>query len=154
HPSPQFAWLGSDGATIVLSALALLELASEKIPTVDHFMHAIHFAIKPLAAALLIGSTIPGGNQTATSLAMGLAALNAIGVHTASAGLRAASTSTTLGAANPFISIVEDFLAVIGIVLTFLAPFLAAGFAIAVTVTLIWLVRRLYLALKHQRVRA
>ncbi|MGH7755250.1 MAG: DUF4126 domain-containing protein, partial [Vulcanimicrobiaceae bacterium] len=42
HPSPQFAWLGSDGATIVLSALALLELASEKIPTVDHFMHAIH----------------------------------------------------------------------------------------------------------------
>ena len=56
HPSPAFAWLGSDGATIALGVLAVLELASDKVPVVDHFMHVIHFATKPVAAAILVGA--------------------------------------------------------------------------------------------------
>src|SRR5690348_12743367 len=64
HPAPSFAWLGSNGATYALLGLAVLEFFSEKIPVVDHFMHAIHFATKPVAAAIIVGAMLPEPNDT------------------------------------------------------------------------------------------
>ncbi len=52
HPSPAFAYLGSDGATWLLGGLAVLEFVGDKIPVVDHTLHVLHFATKPIAAAL------------------------------------------------------------------------------------------------------
>src|ERR1700719_1335257 len=57
HPSHPFAALGSDGATVLLAVLAVLEFFAEKVPAVDHALHAVHFATKPVAAAVLIGAT-------------------------------------------------------------------------------------------------
>ena len=57
HPSPAFAALGSDGATASLALLAVLELLADKIPVVDHALHVLHFATKPVAAALLFWSS-------------------------------------------------------------------------------------------------
>src|SRR5271168_1828959 len=59
HPSAPFAFLGSDGATLLLAGLALLEFVGDKIPIVDHTLHVLHFATKPVAAALLVGSVLP-----------------------------------------------------------------------------------------------
>lgn len=144
HPAPSFAWLGSDGATIVLAVLAAIELGSDKVPVLDHFMHAIHFATKPIAAALLVGSLVPEDGNTigaGTYALMGAGALDALGVHTASAAIRAASTATTAGVANPFVSFVEDALAAGTIVLSIFLPVLAAIGALALTLA-IWLVAR------------
>jgi hypothetical protein len=147
HPSASFAWLGSDGATLSLAALAVVELASEKIPIVDHFMHAIHFATKPIAAAILVGAVLPepnGGLNAVDYAAMAAGALNAFGVHAASATVRAASTATTMGVANPLVSIVEDLLAVAGVVLTLVVPVLAAIGALALTLAIVVLARRVW----------
>jgi hypothetical protein len=53
HPSHAFAYLGSDGATWLLVVLAALEFAGDKVPGLDHALHAIHIATKPIAAASL-----------------------------------------------------------------------------------------------------
>jgi hypothetical protein len=136
HPSPQFAWLGSPGDAILLSFLALLEFGSDKIPILDHAMHVVHFATKPIAAVIIAGSTIPAGDpHVATYVTMGIAALNALGIHTALAGTRAASTTATLGLANPVVSFIEDIVAVFGIVIAFALPFL--GLAISVVVIVV-----------------
>jgi|HubBroStandDraft_1064217.scaffolds.fasta_scaffold274064_2 hypothetical protein len=147
HPAPAFAWLGSNGATLALLGLAVLEFVSEKIPVVDHFMHVIHFATKPVAAALLVGSLVPEDGSSiapATYALMGAAALDALGVHAASASVRAVSTTTTLGIANPFVSLVEDALAVAGTVLAFVVPAFAAFGALVVTVAIVLVARRVW----------
>jgi hypothetical protein len=149
HPAPAFAWLGSDGATGAFAVLAVLELLSEKIPVVDHFMHAIHFATKPVAAAILVGSMVPVDGDAltpATYLAMGAGALNAFGVHTASATVRTASTATTFGVANPFVSLIEDVVAVVGAVLAILLPMFAAALALACTIFVVLIARRVWRA--------
>jgi hypothetical protein len=155
HPSPSFAWLGSNGATAALGALAILEFASEKVPVLDHFMHAIHFATKPIAAAVLVGSLVPEDNGTigaATYAMMGAGALDALGVHAASATVRTGSTLTTGGIANPVVSLGEDLLAVVGTVLAILTPVLAAVGAALITVAIVLIARRIYLMARRQRV--
>jgi hypothetical protein len=145
HPSHAFAALGSDGATVLLAVLAVLEFFAEKVPAVDHALHAVHFATKPIAAAVLIGATdaalVPPGDPAFGYALMGAAAVNALGVHAGVAALRGASTVTTAGIANPFVSLIEDALTVVGTVLAILLPVAGATLAFLLTLALFFLAR-------------
>src|ERR1700686_4317355 len=81
HPAHEFAFLGSDGATVLLASFAMLEFIAEKVPAVDHLLHVVHIAAKPVAAAILVGSAAPdivqGDGSSYTYALMGAAALNA-----------------------------------------------------------------------------
>ncbi|HXM18181.1 MAG TPA: DUF4126 domain-containing protein [Candidatus Tumulicola sp.] len=145
HPAPAFAWLGSAGAIGVLAVFSLLELLGDKIPAVDHALHSIYFAVRPLAGAILVGDTVHTGSQTELYLLMAAGALNALVVHGSSAAVRATSTVTTMSLANAPLSFVEDALAIGGIVLAFLAPVLAAVLAALLVAFLIVLARATYM---------
>ena len=131
HPAMRFNFLGTDGAAIVLGIFAVIEFCADKIPVVDHAVHVLHFAAKPIAAAILVGSMVPDGStpDIATTGLMALGALNALGVHGGVAALRGASTATTAGLGNPILSIIEDVVAAVGVVIAFVAPFLGAALA-------------------------
>ncbi len=146
HPSPAFAYLGSNGATWLLGGLAVLEFVGDKIPVVDHTLHVLHFATKPIAAALLVGGTVSstGSPDFATDALMGMGALNALGIHAGVTALRGASTATTLGVANPIISVVEDVLAIVASVLAIFIPIIGALLAIAATLLVVFLGRYIY----------
>jgi len=153
HPAHAFAYLGSDGATWLLASLAALEFAADKVPLLDHTLHVLHFATKPLAAALLVGSALPasgGAPDLSTYALMGLGAFNALGVHAGVASLRGASTAMTAGFANPAVSLVEDIVAVVATVLAIVAPFAGALLAVAVTLLLCLVARRMYVALRDR----
>ncbi len=137
HPSGAFAWLASDTATIVLGIFAVLELVADKVPAVDHALHAVSFAVRPLAGAILVGGTIHTDSAGTLYTAMALGALNTLIVHTSSATARAASTITTLGTANAPISAGEDVTAILGVILAFLHPYIAAVLAVLFVLTLI-----------------
>jgi hypothetical protein len=138
HPSDQYAWLGAQNVCIVLGVLALLEFLGDKIPAVDHALHAVHFASKPIAAALIAGSSMAAGDPAGAGyLTMAVSVLNSLGLHGLVASARAASTSFTLGAANPVVSLFEDaatlaavavaaFLPLVGAIVAVLALILAA----------------------------
>jgi hypothetical protein len=138
HPSLPFAYLGSDGATITLAILAIVEFVGEKIPVVDHTLHLLHFASKPIAAAVLVGSVIPemGPGDIYTYALMGAGAFNALGVHAGVATLRGVSSATTLGIANPFVSLIEDGLTALAALLAFIAPIVGAVLAVLFTILL------------------
>ncbi len=153
HPAHAFAYLGSDGATWLLASLAALEFAADKVPLLDHTLHVLHFATKPVAAALLVGSALPasgGAPDLSTYALMGLGAFNALGVHAGVASLRGASTAMTAGFANPAVSLVEDIVAVVATVLAIVAPFAGALLAVAVTLLLCLVARRMYVALRDR----
>jgi len=82
---------------------------------------------------------------------MALGALNALGVHSGVAAVRAASTTMTLGTANPFVSLLEDVAAIAGTVLALALPWVAAVFAALLTVGAALVVRHLYLAVRRRR---
>ena len=151
HPSHAFAYLGSDGATWLLAGLATLEFAGDKVPVLDHTLHVVHFATKPIAAALLVGSALPSTGASpdiATYAMMGLGALNALGVHAGVATLRGASTSMSGGLANPIVSVFEDALALGATLLAIAWPFVGAVVAIGLTVVLVVIARRIYVTLR------
>jgi uncharacterized membrane protein len=147
HPSGAFAWLGSDSTTVVFGIFALLEVLADKIPVVDHALHAVSFAVRPLAGAILVGGTIHTDNPGTLYTLMALGALNSLVVHSSSAAARAASTVGTLGAANAPISAGEDATAVGGIILAFLHPYLAAilaaiGVFVLIVIAITWFALR------------
>jgi hypothetical protein len=154
-PPHQFAWLASDGALAVLAAASVLEVLGDKIPLVDHGLQAIHTIAKPLAGALIAGAVVSPDNDPSTVLLGVLGGANALAIHGVSATARAASTATTAGLANPIVSVVEDVLAVGGILLGWFLPFLTAGLVLVATVAGLVCVRRLltYLA-AHREHRA
>jgi hypothetical protein len=154
HTSHAFAFLGSGGATWLLAGLAVLEFAADKIPIVDHTLHVLHFATKPIAAALLVGSAVssPGVGIDATSgLVMGLGALNALGIHTGVAAVRGASTAMTFGVANPFVSLAEDVAAVCAAALSILLPIAGAVLAAMLTLVVLLVARHVYLEMRRSR---
>jgi hypothetical protein len=146
HPSPAFMWLGADGTVLVLGVFALLEMVADKVPAVDHALHAVSFAVRPVAAAILVGGTVNTSSPGELVGLMAAGALNALVVHTSSATARAASSMATFGLANPAISIVEDVLAIASLVVTFAFPIIAAVLALVVVIALIALGWRAYVS--------
>lgn len=149
HPSAGFTWLGADGTLIVLGIFALLELTADKFPVVDHALHTISFALRPVAAAILVGGTVNTSTPGELVGLMAAGALNALVVHSSSATARAASTATTFGLANPALSIVEDVVAIGGLIVTFAYPILAGILSLILVITLIVIGRRMYLNLSR-----
>jgi hypothetical protein len=107
----------------------LIEQVVDKIPALDHISDIVHLPIKPaVAVGLVLAVAAPGDPSSLGDLAIPLAvaaALVALLSHLGKAGLRAGSTATTGGLANPVLSVLED-LSVVGlIVAAVLVPLLA-----------------------------
>lgn len=104
-----FAWLSSPLALGALAIAAIVEIAGDKIPVVDHFLDAIGTVIRPLAGTLAAAAVINHHDPAlAALLGLVLGAPLALGVHSAKAGTRGVSTVSTLGVANPLLSLFED----------------------------------------------
>jgi hypothetical protein len=146
HPDPHFAWLGNGPVAVLLWLLAILELLADKIPIVDHIFHAIHFATKPVAAALVAGATIHFQDVTSAHMSIAIivmvaAAANALGLHSLAVILRIFSSSVSFGTANPFVSISEDVALVGAMIVAFMLPIVGVALAVAITVIAIAMCR-------------
>jgi|SRR5579884_473472 len=144
HPPQPFGWLGSTNVTAVLIGVALLELFADKIPLLDHALHFVQVVTKPAAAAILVAGTAHPQSHNVLVGLMVLGALNALGIHAFTSSVRVASTATTAGVANPFISMLEDLAAIGVTVLAFVAPFIAAALCVLAVVILFRLARGTY----------
>jgi Domain of unknown function (DUF4126) len=149
HSPSGFAWLGSTGAMWILIAFAAVEFFADKVPLLDNAVHVLQVVGKPAAGAILVGGSVHAQSHDLLVMLMVLGALNALGVHAAVASVRAASTVTTGGVANPFVSLAEDAGAAASLVIAFFAPLAAAIIALAFTVALVLVARSAY-----RRIRA
>lgn len=123
----KFEWLTSDAAIITLIIACVVELVADKIPAVDHFLDSAGTFVRPVAGALASASVLTGVDPVvAAVVGIIVGAPTSLGLHTLKAGTRVASTATTFGCANPFISLLEDVIAfslsVVAIFLPFFVP--------------------------------
>lgn len=148
--NPSFGFITSDWFLILAAILTAVDLIVDLIPGASTGWHAVHTAITPfiggfVAAATTSGLSLPGGISSlsqpasaslATTSLTGTAAtvlMFVVGfalsglVHVHRFGGRTVANVGhvfTLGISNIAISVFEDILAVISIILSFLAPVL------------------------------
>jgi len=124
-----FSFLGSNRALAVFAIAALIEIAGDKLPAVDHALDLVSSLLRPAAGALLAASVIARVSDPLTAAVLGLlvGAPSALVPHAAKATLRGASTLLTAGVANPLLSLIEDLMSVCLFALAVLVPLLVAG---------------------------
>ncbi len=146
------------GDPAILAALALafvVEQVADKVPALDHLSDLVHLPIKPAAAmALAVAVAAPQDpsqlGQYAVPLAIAAAGVGLL-AHLGKAGVRAGSTATTAGVANPVLSVFEDLGVVVMIVAAVVVPLLALA---VVVVALGLAVRGVARLVRRRRSRA
>jgi uncharacterized protein DUF4126 len=124
-----FQFIAGDRALILFGVATVIEIVADKVPAVDHALDSLSTVLRPAAGSLLAASVLWQVSDPLTALALGVAvgAPTSLVPHAAKSLLRAASTTFTGGLANPFISILEDLMAVALFVLTVLIPLVVAA---------------------------
>jgi hypothetical protein len=124
---------------IILAVLLIIEFTVDKIPAVDTVNDVIQTVFRPAAGAILFAASGNVISNVSPVLAMICGLLIAGGVHTAKATVRPAVTASTLGTANPVVSVVEDAVSGVTTVLAIIAPIVLATFLFLV---IFWIIRR------------
>lgn len=126
HLRSGFDWIGNPFVIGIFVFLTIYEISADKIPVIDHLNDIVHTFIRPLSGAVLFASTsntLTDNGTVGIVIAALLGATLAGTTHAAKAGIvRPASTATTAGIANPFISLLEDIGAFITVILSIIAP--------------------------------
>ena len=125
----------------VIAAVGLIDFVGDKIPAIDHVLHAIGFVVAPVAGAVLaLGVTPDTGAVPVVALIMG--AVAAEGAQGARATVRPLSTVTTGGVGNPVLSLGEDGLSATLSFAAIIVPLVAVVLVVGIVFLVIWAVRR------------
>ncbi len=151
---PGFDWIGYPVVIGFFAIMTVYEFSADKIPVMDHLNDVVHTFIRPVSGAVLFistSNTLTAQGTAGVIIAGVIGAMLAGATHTAKAAIvRPASTVTTAGIANPFISLLEDIGTFIMILLTVLAPFVAG---ILIVVAIFFVVRGIQIIIKRRRNR-
>ena len=124
-----------------IAAVGVVDFVGDKIPAVDHVLHAIGLVVAPVAGAVLaLGVTSDEGIVPAVAVISGVVAAEA--TQGARTTVRPLSTATTAGAGNPLLSLGEDGLSATLSFTAILVPLLALVLAVAILIVLFVAVRR------------
>ena len=145
--NPSFLFITQNWCIALLVVLTVVDFVADKIPFVDHVWNGVHKLVRPVMGAIVAGASfgrVPavgtvgiGGHElgmvVATvsdshALEIGLVVVLVIGgvlaamSHTAKTTTRWISTFTTAGVFNMVLSVVEDVMVFIGILLALFVP--------------------------------
>ncbi len=135
---PGLEWLAGDPALWALGAATALEVTGDKVPVVDHALDALGTVVRPVAAWVATYAVLQGWGSPWAQLVALMMGAGALAVHGVKAKTRLGSTAVSLGHANPLLSVLEDALSVLLVVLGLLLPLVA----LALGVALLWAVVR------------
>lgn len=138
-----FDEFSSTTGLVVLGVLTVGDFVGDKVPVVDHVLHALGGVIAPVSGALLFTGSAGSESDLPAIVSIVLGALVAGSVHAARATVRPAATATTGGLANPVLSLGEDAASGVLTALAFLVPLLAVLALVAFFASLALAWRRL-----------
>lgn len=140
----QMDWLSAWPAIAALGVATAAEFLGDKIPAVDHGLNALGYITRPLAGAVAAGSVFWAVDPALAAVAgLIVGAPAALAFNAAQTGVRVSSTATTGGLGNPIVSLIEDVLAVLTVIIAFLAPILIPLALLVLAVVVFRLARRI-----------
>lgn len=121
-----------------LAVLLLIEMTVDKIPAVDTLNDVVQTVGRPAAGAVLFAASsgVVGDLHPVLAFIAGL--VLAGGIHAVKTAARPMVTTTTVGAGNWLVSLVEDILALIAAILSILLPILVAVTVIFLLLLFVW----------------
>lgn len=126
-----FQWLQRPIALVGLGIAVVLEVAGDKFPVVDHILDSAAVFVKPIAAAVAAASVMTETDPVLTAvLGLLVGGTMAEGVHLVKAKARLLSSAMTATIANPLLSLMEDFLAIVSTILAIVLPFVVVTLAL------------------------
>ena len=130
-----------DNRVIVGVAIGLyvVEFFADKIPYVDTVWDAVHTFIRVPAGAVLAAAATTEMSTTVQVLALLLGGTVALSSHGTKATVRATANLSPEPVSNWILSVVEDVLAIAGVVLSVFAPLVALCLVAAFLVLFVWL---------------
>lgn len=129
---PAWAQLGDTPVLLALGALFILDFVGDKIPIVDHALHAAGAVVHPAAGTVLFDAQAGGDVSLIVSLILGGGSAGLL--HGARATARPAVSGATAGIGAPVMSILEDFAATLLVLVAFLIPIFAGLVVIALLI--------------------
>ncbi len=117
--------LTGTGALTALGALTVADFVGDKIPAVDHVLHAVGTVVAPVSGGVLFAGQSGVESDFPTLLAAVLGGGTAEAVHAGRSIVRPLSTATTGGFGNPVLSLLEDAGSVLLTIFAFAVPVLA-----------------------------
>lgn len=130
--TPDFAWIESDAALVTFGVSTVVEVVAYFVPWLDHLLDTVASPAAVVAGTVVMGTFIadmePWLKWTLAAIAGGGAAA---AVQSITVTARAASTTTTLGLANPLIALVESLCAAVLSILAIVVPVLAGLLVLA-----------------------
>lgn len=139
-PAP-FDHLGDPLVLAIVAVIGALDFVGDKVPIVDHLLHAAGTAIAPIVGGVLALATARTVDLSPGAIVvLGVAA--ALATHLARTAARPVSTATTGGAATPAVSLGEDGVSGTLSITAVVAPVVAALLAIGVLIVVVLLWRR------------
>ena len=137
---------------VVLAAIAtvgLVDFVGDKVPAIDHVLHAIGLVVAPAAGAFLaLGVASDSGIVPAVAVVSGAVAAGA--TQGARATVRPLSTVTTGGMANPVLSLGEDGVSATLSLTAIVVPIVALVLAVVVVVVSVVAIRRFRRAVRSR----
>jgi hypothetical protein len=143
HLNEPFGALTNPIVLLVIAVLALLDFIGDKVPAVDHGLHAAGLIVAPIAGAVLFMAANSATGSVNPVLAAICGVLVAGATHSLRASARPLATVTTAGVANPVISFFEDVTALVLSVMAIVVPVLAFLLVLLFAVLMVMLFRRL-----------
>lgn len=139
-----FSWIGSTPALVAFLMATLLEIASSYIPVVDQMLKMLATPVAIIAGILLTASFIGDMDPLLTwSIAIIAGGSTASVSQITTTSIKGASTITTGGLGNFFISLGEGILAIVMSVASILVPFLAVFFVTGLFALFLFVVYRI-----------
>ena len=140
----QMDWLISWLAIAALTTATVAEFAGDKVPAIDHALNAVGYVTRPVAGAVAAGSVFWGVDPAAAAIAgLIVGAPAALAFNAAQTGVRVGSTATTGGLGNPVVSLIEDVLAFLTVIVAFLAPVIIPIVLVGLAIVVFRLARRI-----------
>lgn len=140
HLAAPYDKLSTTTGLIVLGALTVADLVGDKVPAVDHALHAAGTVIAPIAGAVLFTGSAGQETDLPTVLTAALGGGTAGALHLTRTAVRPLSTAGTGGLGNPVLSLIEDLgsigLTVLALAVPVLAVLALAGIVVALVLTL------------------
>jgi Domain of unknown function (DUF4126) len=117
--------LESTPVLVLLAVAFVADFVGDKVPVVDHVLHAAGTVVHPVAGALVFAGSTSVASDLSPVVGLLAGALVSGSLHAGRATVRPVSTATTAGAGNPVLSLGEDLGSAILTALAVLAPVLA-----------------------------
>lgn len=138
-----FSWIGSTPALISFLVATILEISANYIPVVDQILKTLATPVAIIAGILLTASFIGDMDPLLTwSISIIAGGSTATVSQLTTTSIKGASTITTAGIGNIFISLAEGFIAVVMSLVSIFLPILVVFFIAILIITFIFVFRR------------